>query len=628
MNDLFAVLYELNQNRYLSQREISEKTQLSLGKINNIIKILEEEHYLRIEKNKKNSYQLTEIGLKLLERYLKEEQQKKISLSNEAESITNAVILMAGQARQIDVPVGLISLNDETILDRGIQLLISSGITNIVIVAGFAKEMLLPIEKKYPQVHIVVNEQFKKTGTMASLATAQSFIKDDFILLEGDLVFEERGLTQLLRSRDTSSILITSVRKTYDEAMVEIHDGYIYKMSKDIHQFNRIDGEMIGISKFSLSFFKKMLEIFSENENPLVNYEYIMMDVARDYRLGYVRVDDFIWGEIDEQAQIKFVTQTIYPRIIQKEKRLALETVRAFIKEKMNVTDDDIDLLESAGGMTNKNYKVVLNGQSFIIRIAGNGTERFIDRISEKENSTLGQILGLDVETAYFDSETGSKISRFIEEAETLNPVTAAYPRNMRQTTDLLRKLHTSGLEFNNEFNVFYEIKKYESLANEMAANYYEGYYELRPLVLALESDLSRMGIEKVPCHIDTVPENFVKNGQKRMFLIDWEYSGMNDPVWDLADHSIECNFTASQERQLLENYYQTNDLPPYIELKMLAYKICSDFVWSVWTIFKESRGDDFGSYGRDRLERAAENMSLYQEKRRAYNESLSQRTI
>ena len=82
MNDLFAVLYELNQNRYLSQREISEKTQLSLGKINNIIKILEEEHYLRIEKNKKNSYQLTEIGLKLLERYLKEEQQKKISLSN------------------------------------------------------------------------------------------------------------------------------------------------------------------------------------------------------------------------------------------------------------------------------------------------------------------------------------------------------------------------------------------------------------------------------------------------------------------------------------------------------------------------------------------------------------------
>ena len=112
------------------------------------------------------------------------------------------------------------------------------------------------------------------------------------------------------------------------------------------------------------------------------------------------------------------------------------------------------------------------------------------------------------------------------------------------------------------------------------------------------------------------------------MFLIDWEYSGMNDPVWDLADHSIECNFTDSQERQLLENYYQTNDLPPYIELKMLAYKICSDFVWSVWTIFKESRGDDFGSYGRDRLERAAENMSLYQEKRRAYNESLSQRTI
>lgn len=624
MNDLFSVLYEFNQNKHLSQREIAEKTKLSLGKINNIIKLLEEGNYLLIEKKKKNTYHLTEIGLKLLERSLKEEQQKKISLSNDTKPVTNAVILLAGQARQIATPVGLLYLNDETILDRSIQLLISSGITNIVIVAGYGKEMLQPIAKKYPQVHIVVNEQFKETGTMTSLATAQPFITDDFILIEGDLVFEERGLTQLLRSRDTSSILITSVRKTYDEAMVEIHDGYIYKMSKDIHQFNRIDGEMIGISKFSLSFFKKMLEIFSENENPLVNYEYIMMDVARDYRLGYVRVDDFIWGEIDEHAQIKFVTQTIYPRIIQKEKRLALETVRTFIKEKMNVTDDDIDFLESAGGMTNKNYKVVLNGQSFIIRIAGNGTERFIDRISEKENSTLGQILGLDVETAYFDAETGSKISRFIEEAETLNPVTATYPRNMQLTTSLLRKLHTSGLKLNNEFNVFKEIQKYELLADEMAANYYEGYHSLRPLVLALEEDLVKMGIEKTPCHIDTVPENFVKNNQGRMFLIDWEYSGMNDPVWDLASHSIECDFTDNQERQFLTTYYQTSNLPPMMELKILAYKICSDFVWSVWTIFKESRGDDFGSYGQDRLERAAKNMTLYQEKRRAYHDFLS----
>ena len=55
----------------------------------------------------------------------------------------------------------------------------------------------------------------------------------------------------------------------------------------------------------------------------------------------------------------------------------------------------------------------------------------------------------------------------------------------------------------------------------------------------------------------------------------------------------------------------------------MLAYKICSDFVWTVWTIFKESRGDDFGSYGKDRLERARKNMSIYQELRRSHCEIL-----
>ena len=76
MNDLFTVLYELNQNRYLSQREISDKTNISLGKINNILKLLEEENYLLIEKRKKNIYHLTEACLQLLERFLREEQQK------------------------------------------------------------------------------------------------------------------------------------------------------------------------------------------------------------------------------------------------------------------------------------------------------------------------------------------------------------------------------------------------------------------------------------------------------------------------------------------------------------------------------------------------------------------------
>lgn len=74
----------------------------------------------------------------------------------------------------------------------------------------------------------------------------------------------------------------------------------------------------------------------------------------------------------------------------------------------------------------------------------------------------------------------------------------------------------------------------------------------------------------------------------------------------------------------MLKAYYGSEDkFPPFLELKMLAYKICSDFVWTVWTIFKESRGDDFGSYGRERLERAKQNMLVYQEIRGNYHEIL-----
>lgn len=616
MNDLYAILYEYNQNDKLTKRDLSKKINLSMEQLDNVIQLLEKEQYII---HNDQFYSLTDTGFRLLERMVKEEQQKKISLGNGAKEVTSAVVLLAGKARQIDCPVGILPLGEMTILDRTLQLLISQGITNIVLVAGFAYETVLSFEQKYPQVTIVRNDDYHSTGTMASLAQAKSFIKDDFLLIEGDLVFEERGLKQLLQTKDTSSVLITSIRERFDEAMVEIHDGFIYKLGKDVHQFNRIDGEMIGITKISFSFFKKMLEVYENNENPWVNYEYIMMDVSRDYRLGYIRIDDFIWGEIDEQSQIKTVTKKIYPRILHREKQDELNAVQNFVKEKLDATDKDIDLIESAGGMTNKNYKVILKGETFIVRMPGNGTERFVNRRTERDNSTIGQVLGLDVETRYFDIHTGSKISYFIHGAETLSPVTATYPKNMNFTSKLLKTLHTSGLSFTNEFNVFREIEKYETLADEMAANYYESYADLRPLVFSLENDLNQVGLERVPCHIDTVPENFVKDGDGNSYLIDWEYSGMNDPVWDLADHSIECNFSEEEEERFLKTYYQTDVISPDIRLKMLAYKICSDFVWTVWTIFKESRGDDFGSYGRDRLQRAWDNMMKYQEMRGEY---------
>jgi len=118
------------------------------------------------------------------------------------------------------------------------------------------------------------------------------------------------------------------------------------------------------------------------------------------------------------------------------------------------------------------------------------------------------------------------------------------------------------------------------------------------------------MNITFKPCHNDLVPENLVKSGDGKVFLIDWEYAGMNDPMWDIAAHSLECEFTPEDEELFLSLYLQQDEIPLEIQQRVIMNKIFQDFLWSIWTIIKEAKGDDFGQYGINRFNRARENLN------------------
>ena len=297
MNDLLQLLYYLNQHTTCTQRELAQATGVSLGKVNLILKKLEESDYMTISQQQgKKQYQVTAKGLALLEQDRREVSKRKIRFRAQAPQVKLAVILAAGKPRGIDLPVPLISLGEQTILDRTLQVLRGQGIERFVIVAGYQAAQLRTYTAHQADVTIVENSEYATTGTMASLASVQAVVNEDFLLIEGDLIFEMRGTQHLLESSNSSTMLITSVRVQHDEAMVEVCDGYIYKMGKDIRQFNHIDGEMIGLSKISYPFYQKMLELYQQNTNPWLNYEYMMLDVAQEYRLGYVKLDDYVWG--------------------------------------------------------------------------------------------------------------------------------------------------------------------------------------------------------------------------------------------------------------------------------------------------------------------------------------------
>lgn len=606
------ILKLINDNNDISQRKISEKLNISLGKVNSLIKELKENQYINISVEGNNTrYELTKYGLTYLENLLNEQKRKRLNLhKDENKIVKEAVILAAGYNEYFDQPPGFLQIEEFKVVERIVKQLRNNGIEKIVIVTGYKENYYKQFAKEYNNIYCISNEQYKWTGSMYSLALAKKYIKEDFILIENDLIFEDRVIEKLISNENRDCIVLTTESGSGDEAFVEIRDGYLYKMSKDIHQFNRIDGEMIGISKISYKLYNLMLKEFCNNENSYMNYEYAMLDVARNYKVGYLKINDLVWGEIDNTEQYERVKNYIYPIIKRKEIHYKIDKIKKHVENGLNVPANSIKEVEQIGGMTNKNYRVLVDNSEYILRIAGTGTEEMINRHTEMVNSKLAADYGIDADIVYFNENTGVKISKMIKEAETLNPETAKRKKNIDKVANILKKLHNSNICMENEFDVFLEIKKYEHLANKVNAKFYDNYYEVKEQVMKLKKTLKEFGFKLIPSHNDTVAENFIKDTNGKIYLIDWEYSGLNDNMWDLSAYVLENDLTQEQE-ELLQSIYLGRVANKNEKIRVIIHKICQDFLWSIWTIIKEAQGESFGDYGVNRFKRCRENLDL-----------------
>ena len=279
------------------------------------------------------------------------------------------------------------------------------------------------------------------------------------------------------------------------------------------------------------------------------------------------------------------------------------------IKEKISSLlsqEEEVLSVEQLGGMTNQNYLVKTTNKQYIVKFFGKGTEKLINRQDEKYNLELLKDLDLDVKNYLFDIEAGIKVNEYIESAITLD--STSIKTKFDKIAPILQTIHASGKELRGEFAPFEEIKKYESLIEEKIP--YANYEVVREEVFSLEKRLADLGVDRKSCHIDLVPENFIESPQGRLYLIDWEYSSMNDPMWDLAALFLESEFT-SQEEEAFLSYYESDQTPVSRE-KIAIYKILQDAIWSLWTVYKEEQGADFGDYGVSRYQRAIKGLSYY----------------
>lgn len=516
-----------------------------------------------------------------------------------------AVILAARKERDSQTPYPLMPLSEDvTLLGRSIDILREIGIKTIYVVVGYQAEQFKIYEAN--DVKLIINPNYEFTSSMASLAMVRDLVNEDFLLIEGDTFYEKEVIKQLSEISDGNCFVMTEESGSGDECFVETKAGFITKISKDRHRVCRFEGELLGLSRISMATYKKLIEKWESSENSYLNYEYLIMDVTDVLDRPIMKFRNLIWGEVDNMKDFKKLQNDIYRKLRKKENPFDKENLLMHLSAIFPSTDVSSAQITQIGGMSNKNFRVDFQGKAYVLRVPGNGSEGMVVRSFEEFNSIEGSKLGINPPTSYFNAETGIKLVDFVEDAETLNSATIQRHDNMKKIARIYHTLHHSRVRLKNEFNIFREIEKYDQLLKKAGVTMYDGWEEVRAEVMSLESKLNELGVDLHPCHNDAVPENFLKAKDGTIYLIDWEYSGMNDPMADFAALFLESEFTPENQDYVLSHYYD-GAIPENAMQKILCYQVLWDYLWAQWTVIKESDGDDFGSYGLDRYNRAKE---------------------
>ncbi|MXN64431.1 phosphotransferase [Stappia sp. GBMRC 2046] len=258
------------------------------------------------------------------------------------------------------------------------------------------------------------------------------------------------------------------------------------------------------------------------------------------------------------------------------------------------------------GGLTNLVHRVSAPQGDVIVRIPGEGTEEYIDRAVEATNARAAHRAGVSPEVLWADAETGVMITRAIDGITTMTPdLFKSRSGSPARAGQALAKLHRSGETFDFRFELFSMIDGYLKVLSTKDTDLPEGYHGIVKAAEPVKEVLAASRVQLAPCHCDPLCENFLDDGEI-MWIVDWEYSGMNDPLWDVGDLSVEAGMDERQEAELLRGYFGRN--PSAAEKgRVVIYKAMCDLLWTLWGLIQHADGnpaEDFWAYATTRFER------------------------
>jgi thiamine kinase-like enzyme len=254
------------------------------------------------------------------------------------------------------------------------------------------------------------------------------------------------------------------------------------------------------------------------------------------------------------------------------------------------------------GGLTNRVYQL----SSAVLRVPGKGTEEYINRTNEAVAARVAAEAHVSPDVIYADVITGFMVTRMISNAVTMSP--ELFKKRIgspARAGTVFRKLHTSGGVFPFRFELFAMIDDYLKVLSGKDVELPAGYHDVVKEAQDIRKVLTKKPVPLAPCHCDPLCENFLDDGT-RMWIVDWEYSGMNDPMWDLGDLSVEGNFNDAQDAEMLVSYF--GGAPTAADYgRMVIYKAMCDLLWTLWGLIQHANknpADDFAAYALNRFNR------------------------
>lgn len=269
--------------------------------------------------------------------------------------------------------------------------------------------------------------------------------------------------------------------------------------------------------------------------------------------------------------------------------------------------------IQRLGGMTNHSYKVTrADGEKYLVRLPGEGTEELINRQDEKKSTELACRLGIDSELLYFGDD-GKKVMKFIPDPQPMDERVMKREENLRQAAQIFRRLHTCGEDTGVRFEVFEMAEAYKKIIRDNHVALYSDYEDVTKTIMDIKAAVDAEGdAPKVPCHNDCLVANWVLDCSGKMWLIDWEYSGMNEAMWDLSCLSIEAAFTEENDNALLNAYYERQATIGE-KKRFIAAKLYVDYLWTLWGLTRVPYDGDFmQQYADERYARLKKNIDAY----------------